>query len=58
MKATFHTNAPSSNGISEDTPAVGLRVPYDLPLQPYGSGEKPWVASASYNEPDWKGALW
>ncbi|KAK0637106.1 tyrosyl-DNA phosphodiesterase-domain-containing protein [Bombardia bombarda] len=37
---------------------VGLRIPYNLPLQPYGSDEKPWVAVGSYDEPDWMGKVW
>lgn len=37
---------------------VGLRIPYDFPLQKYGAGEKPWVATARYPEPDWKGQTW
>lgn len=37
---------------------VGFRMPYDLPLEPYGEGEVPWCASASHEEPDWKGVVW
>lgn len=37
---------------------VGFRMPYDLPLVPYGKGEDPWCATASYREPDWKGVVW
>ncbi|KAK4660852.1 hypothetical protein QC762_122720 [Podospora pseudocomata] len=37
---------------------VALRMPYDLPLQPYGPGEVPWVATASHTEPDWMGRIW
>lgn len=42
----------------ETRPIVPIRMPYSLPLQPYGRGEIPWVATASYSEPDWKGQKW
>ena len=38
--------------------AVALRVPYSLPLQAYGRGEVPWVATARHLEPDWMGRAW
>ncbi|KAL8648509.1 MAG: hypothetical protein Q9210_004949 [Variospora velana] len=37
---------------------VGLRMPYDLPLVPYGQNEMPWCASTPCAEPDWKGRVW
>ncbi|KAK3293991.1 tyrosyl-DNA phosphodiesterase-domain-containing protein [Chaetomium fimeti] len=37
---------------------VALRVPYNLPLQAYGVGEVPWVATARHLEPDWMGQVW
>lgn len=37
---------------------VGLRMPYDLPLIPYGVNESPWCASTPCVEPDWKGRSW
>lgn len=37
---------------------VGVRMPYDLPLTPYGAETMPWCASATYHEPDWKGVVW
>lgn len=37
---------------------VGLRMPYDLPLEPYKKDEVPWCASAEHTEPDWKGQTW
>ncbi|KAH6659004.1 tyrosyl-DNA phosphodiesterase [Truncatella angustata] len=40
------------------TTLVGLRIPYSLPLKKYGPTEKPWVATADYQEPDWKGQRW
>lgn len=39
-------------------PVVGLRIPYSLPVQPYGKDEIPWVATAKYDELDWKGQKW
>lgn len=37
---------------------VGLRMPYDLPLKPYGPSDMPWCATASHPEPDWLGQTW
>lgn len=37
---------------------VALRVPYSLPLQAYGRGEVPWVATEDHTEPDWMGMTW
>ncbi|KAJ4341525.1 hypothetical protein N0V95_007199 [Ascochyta clinopodiicola] len=37
---------------------VGLRMPYDLPLSPYSVADKPWCATQSYRDPDWKGRTW
>ena len=37
---------------------VGWRMPYDLPLVPYGEDEKPWCATEACNEPDWMGRIW
>ncbi|POS80668.1 tyrosyl-DNA phosphodiesterase [Diaporthe helianthi] len=55
MVGTFQTDSPQE---STETPIVGLRIPYNHPLQSYGADEKPWVATASYQEPDWKGQMW
>lgn len=57
MIGTFQKDTPNEDEAREN-PAIGLRIPYNLPLQPYGADEKPWVASASYDEPDWKGQTW
>ncbi|CAK7242181.1 MAG: hypothetical protein STHCBS139747_003661 [Sporothrix thermara] len=35
---------------------VPLRIPYNLPVQPYGAAEIPWVTSMPHSEPDWRGA--
>lgn len=37
---------------------VGFRMPYDLPLTPYGVDDIPWCATASHSEPDWMGQTW
>lgn len=62
MVGTFKTDTPSESSLvaqNDDTcPLVGLRIPYDLPLKRYGPNEKPWVATAEYSEPDWKGRAW
>lgn len=42
----------------EPTVVVGLRMPYNLPLQRYGPQEVPWVATANHLEPDWMGQVW
>lgn len=38
--------------------AVGLRIPYSLPLQRYGPDEVPWVASMRHAEPDSRRRTW
>ena len=37
---------------------VGLRLPYDLPLTPYGSGEMPWSMHQTHEQPDCHGRRW
>lgn len=37
---------------------VGFRMPYDLPLSPYGKEEVPWCATLPDSEPDWMGRVW
>lgn len=44
-------------GDAEDT-LVGLRMPYDLPLAPYGAGEMPWAVAGRYAEPDRFNQTW
>ncbi|RYO80846.1 hypothetical protein DL766_008961 [Monosporascus sp. MC13-8B] len=58
MVGMFGRDLPGRDDLDGDGPLVGLRVPYSLPLQRYGDGEVPWVATASYSEPDWKGQTW
>lgn len=37
---------------------IGWRMPYDLPLVPYGKNELPWCATMPCEEPDWMGRSW
>jgi tyrosyl-DNA phosphodiesterase-1 len=61
MVPTFGKDEPTAAdavGVEADQTIVGVRIPYSLPLQPYGRTETPWVATASYSEPDWMGQVW
>ncbi|ORY65556.1 tyrosyl-DNA phosphodiesterase [Pseudomassariella vexata] len=58
MVGTFKTNWPAEEQLDEGGPIVGLRVPYNLPLRSYDQSEEPWVATATYTEPDWQGNTW
>ncbi|KAM7191063.1 putative tyrosyl-DNA phosphodiesterase [Naviculisporaceae sp. PSN 640] len=60
MRGTFLSDTPEPPSDSSEQPSsvVGLRMPYSLPLRKYGRDEIPWVATASYDEPDWKGQFW
>lgn len=42
----------------EGTTIIGFRMPYDLPLSPYGADEVPWCATMAHEEPDWAGRTW
>lgn len=56
MVPTFRKDEPDLD--DQGRTVVGLRIPYNLPLQPYSSSEKPWVATASYDQPDRFGHIW
>jgi len=58
MRGTFLTDSLEEGEVEERKAAVALRMPYNLPLQAYGKGEVPWVATASHAEPDWMGQVW
>ncbi|KAI1174652.1 tyrosyl-DNA phosphodiesterase [Nemania sp. FL0916] len=60
MVGTFKTDEPERDDEAGDgtSPVVGLRIPYDLPLQKYGNTEVPWVATIGYAEPDRMGRIW
>jgi tyrosyl-DNA phosphodiesterase 1 len=57
MIGTFQTDTPGTANI-DGQPVVGLRIPYSLPLQAYGEGEIPWVATMNHVEPDSFGGTW
>ncbi|KAJ5925222.1 hypothetical protein N7454_007861 [Penicillium verhagenii] len=47
MVPCFKRNQPEISNLSPDfTTVVGLRMPYDLPLTPYGEHDVPWSATA------------
>lgn len=52
MIPTFKKDSPPADLKTEKKVLVGARMPYDFPLVPYGKKEVPWVATASYTEPD------
>ncbi len=65
MVGTFGRDMPEAGEEEKDVPGavgggpvVGLRIPYNLPLQRYADDELPWVATANYSEPDRKGQTW
>lgn len=65
MIPTFGADSPAKAGTSEEEAiypegesSIGVRIPYDLPLQSYGLTEEPWVATQTYTEPDWLGGTW
>lgn len=59
MVPTFKTDTPTANDVKPGTElVVGARMPYDFPLVPYAKDDEPWVATASYSKPDWKGETW
>ena len=58
MIGTFKTDSPSPFEVQGDCPLVGLRIPYNLPLQSYSMDEVPWVATMKHTVPDWMGMTW
>ncbi|KAH6673783.1 tyrosyl-DNA phosphodiesterase I [Halenospora varia] len=58
MVPIFKTDTPTPESAPKSGNVVGARMPYDLPLVPYGRDDIPWCATASYNEPDWMGETW
>lgn len=55
----FKQNLPHVESLAGSAATVvGLRMPYNLPLSPYGPQEKPWCATASHSLPDWRGVSW
>lgn len=64
MVPVFGSDMPSSTDQAEgseseeDGVTIGWRMPYDLPLVPYGENEKPWCATEACDEPDRMGRVW
>ncbi|OQD81837.1 hypothetical protein PENANT_c025G07034 [Penicillium antarcticum] len=64
MVPTFQKDCPSPSEGEEKgkedaaSVVVGFRMPYNLPLTPYGASDEPWCATASYELPDWRGQRW
>jgi tyrosyl-DNA phosphodiesterase-1 len=59
MVPTFKQDTPLREQLSTETGMiVGFRMPYDLPLVHYSSGDEPWCATRNYEEPDWRGSKW
>lgn len=57
MVGTFRTDEAQLPNVESEEPrsVIGLRMPYDTPLQQYGREEIPWVATMIHSEPDWMG---
>ena len=58
MVPCFGRVAPDPEEEVGDGLRVGLRMPYDLPLTPYGSGEMPWDGGKEYMDVDRNGGTW
>ncbi|KAJ5787489.1 Tyrosyl-DNA phosphodiesterase [Penicillium paradoxum] len=58
MVPCFKQDRPAVFGGETADLVVGFRMPYDLPLTPYGATDEPWCATASHDEPDWQGQRW
>lgn len=62
MTACFKGDMPrlvgEGNGVASAGNVVGLRMPYSLPLRPYGKGETPWVATMAHEGVDSLGQRW
>lgn len=58
MVPCFKRDRPPETESRIEDVLVGLRMPYDLPLTPYGPQDEPWCATASHMEPDWLGQTW
>ncbi|TWU76495.1 hypothetical protein ED733_007402 [Metarhizium rileyi] len=63
MVGTFLSDVPkvqadSDSDAGDGRVLIGVRIPYSLPLQRYGAGEAPWVATMNHSEPDRFGRRW
>lgn len=56
MVPCFKQNKPHVESLAGNAATVvGLRMPYSLPLSPYGPSEEPWCAGVPHAQPDWRG---
>ncbi|KAJ5728752.1 uncharacterized protein N7483_003260 [Penicillium malachiteum] len=59
MVPCFKQNQPDMSNLARNAATVvGLRMPYSLPLTPYGPTDAPWCATESHYFPDWRGLSW
>lgn len=58
MVPCFKRDRPGVSDADTASVVVGFRMPYDLPLTPYGAADEPWCATASHALPDWRGESW
>ncbi|KAJ6013864.1 hypothetical protein N7540_008455 [Penicillium herquei] len=59
MVPCFKQNQPDMSNLARNAATVvGLRMPYSLPLTPYGPADNPWCATESHYFPDWRGLSW
>ncbi|CAM1511401.1 Fc.00g089140.m01.CDS01 [Cosmosporella sp. VM-42] len=60
MVGSFKSDTPQAPQLegADSRCIIGLRIPYNLPLQRYENNEIPWVADMVHAEPDWMGRTW
>jgi len=58
MVPTFKSDTPPVGSEKAREIVIAARMPYDLPLVPYGKEDEPWCATSSYDEPDWMGSTY
>lgn len=58
MVPCFQNDEPEADQAPGAASIVGFRMPYDLPLTPYGPSDEPWCATALHSIPDWQGRTW
>lgn len=58
MVPCFKKDVPDPAQYAGESPIVGLRMPYDIPLTPYAINDTPWSATINHHEPDWLGNKW
>lgn len=64
MVPTFGRDMPEAGDVEAGVATtaakttIGVRMPYDLPLVPYGKADVPWCATMAHEEPDWMGNVW